>query len=65
VVLYFCSSLPQDMYVDYDLAQATAAYVPGMRQWHTSEYKHSGIRDDGGRILERLLSMVRDTLLIE
>jgi hypothetical protein len=31
----------------------------------TNEYKHSGLRDDGARILDRLLSMVRDTLLVD
>ena len=55
----------QDMYVDYNLAQASAQHVPSMRQWHTSEYKHSGIRDDGARILDRLLNMARDTILLE
>jgi hypothetical protein len=53
------------MYVDYHLAQASAAHVPGLRQWHTSELKHSGIRDDGPRVLDRLLGMVRDTILLE
>lgn len=36
-----------------------------LRQWVTNEYKHSGIRDDGHHILDRLLSMVRDTLPLE
>ncbi len=53
------------MYVDYNLAQATAAHVPTLRQWHTSEYKHSGIRDDGPRIFDRLLHMIRDTILLD
>lgn len=55
----------EDMYVDYDLAQETAGHVRGLRQWVTSEYKHSGIRDDGARILDRLLGMARDMILLE
>jgi hypothetical protein len=39
--------------------------VRGLRQWVTNEYKHSGIRDDGARILDRLLSMARDMILLE
>lgn len=53
------------MYVDFNLAQESAKYVPTIRQWMTNEYKHSGIRDDGGRILDKLLNMVRDAILIE
>ncbi len=60
--VYLCV---QDMYVDYNLAQESAKYLQGLRQWHTSEYKHSGIRDDGTRIVERLLNMVRDSILLE
>lgn len=52
----------QDLYVDFELAQGTASKIQGIRQWVTNEYMHSGIRDDGGRILERLLSMVRGSL---
>lgn len=47
------------------LAQATAGQVRNMRQWITNEYKHSGLRDDGGRIFDRLLAMVRDSILPE
>ncbi len=50
----------EDMYVDYEAAQASAAHVQGLRQWVTNEYRHSGIRDDGGRIFERLLGLARD-----
>jgi hypothetical protein len=28
--------------------------------WSTSEYMHSGIREDGGRILKKLMEMARD-----
>lgn len=55
----------EDMYVDYDLVQETLGRTAGVRQWVTNEYKHSGIRDDGNRILERLLGIVRDGILLE
>jgi len=65
VVPVAAATYVEDMYVDYELAQATVRHVRGLRQWMTSEYKHSGIRDDGVRIVDRLLSMVRDTILLD
>jgi hypothetical protein len=59
------ASYVEDMYVDYDLAAETARGVRGCRVWATSEYRHSGIRDDGARILERLLAMARGAALLE
>lgn len=53
----------QDMYVDYESAQETAAQVGGIQQWITNEYRHSGVRDDGARILEMLLGMTRGSVL--
>lgn len=55
----------EDMYVDYDLAQMTASQVGNLRQWTTNEYKHSGIRDDGARIFDRLLSITRGLIPLE
>ncbi|KAK9810112.1 hypothetical protein WJX72_005044 [[Myrmecia] bisecta] len=49
----------EDLYVDFDLAQETASHINGIRQFITNEYMHSGIRDDGARIFDRLLGMVR------
>ena len=53
----------QDMYVDYDLAQTSAEHIRGIRQWKTNEFMHSGLRDDGARIFDRLLGMNRSTFL--
>eukprot|EP00892_Ulva_mutabilis_P003289 jgi/Ulvmu1/1331/UM011_0059.1 len=53
----------EDMYVDFNLSLETAAQIKGIRMWSTNEYQHSGIRDDGAVILERLLSMARGTLV--
>ena len=47
------------MYVDFDHAQATAKHITGIRQWITNEFHHSGLRDDGQRILEFLMAFSR------
>ena len=45
-----CASYVEDAFVDFDLAAATAAEIRGARVWATSEYMHSGVREDGARI---------------
>jgi pimeloyl-ACP methyl ester carboxylesterase len=49
----------EDMYVERAFSEQTAARVRGLRSWVTSEYEHNGLRADGGRILERLIDLVR------
>ena len=49
----------EDMYVDFELSQKTAKRIPSLRQWVTSELMHSGIRDDGARVFEHLMGLVR------
>eukprot|EP00894_Picocystis_sp_ML_P003877 jgi/Pico_ML_1/54394/g4749.t1 len=51
----------EDVYVDFDLSMESVGSIHGIRPWVTNEYMHSGVREDGPRILERLLSLVRDT----
>lgn len=53
------------MYVDFNLAQETAQHVPGLRQWITNEFKHSGIRDDGNKVFEKVLNLAREAILQE
>ncbi|MEH1167362.1 alpha/beta fold hydrolase [Micromonospora sp. CPCC 205539] len=48
-----------DMYVDTDGSLATARSVRGLRTWVTNEYEHDGLRVSGGRVLDRLIRMVR------
>lgn len=45
-----------------DDLQATASAIKGLRVWQTSEYRHTGIRDDGTRIFDRLLAMARNVI---
>ena len=63
-VLLLCSAQGRDAGLPWPRcpAQETAARIRGLRQWVTSEYMHSGIRDDGARIFEHLLAMVRGNL---
>ena len=42
--------------------QASAARIANIRQYITNEYMHSGLRDDGPHIFERLLGMTRGTV---
>ncbi|WP_338674368.1 alpha/beta fold hydrolase [Streptomyces sp. SCSIO 30461] len=49
-----------DMYVDTAGSLATARTIRGLRTWVTDEYEHDGVRTSGGRVLDRLLALVRD-----
>ena len=51
-----------DMYVDRELSEATAAGIPGLRVWLTDEYEHNGLRADGERVLGRLIDLVKGRL---
>ena len=57
-----------DVYVERLLSEETAAMIgsgPGgveTKVWVTNEYQHSGIRDDGYKILDKLLGMVGGTI---
>lgn len=51
-----------DMYVDTADSLATARTVRGLRTWVTDEYEHDGLRVSGGRVLDRLIRLVRGEL---
>lgn len=48
-----------DMYVDTADSLATAAAVRGLRTWVTDEFEHDGVWASGGRVLDRLIRLVR------
>jgi pimeloyl-ACP methyl ester carboxylesterase len=48
-----------DMYVERSFSEDTAELIPTMRIWLTNEFEHNGLRADGGRILDRLISLAR------
>lgn len=47
-----------DMYVERGLSDETARRIGSLRYWVTSEYEHSGLREDPDRLLGRLLDML-------
>ncbi|WP_420082278.1 alpha/beta fold hydrolase [Streptomyces sp. JL4002] len=49
-----------DMYVDAGHSLQTARSIRGLRTWVTDEFEHDGLRAGGPRVLDRLLSLVRD-----
>jgi pimeloyl-ACP methyl ester carboxylesterase len=49
----------EDPYVERAFSELTAAEVPNLRVWLTSEYDHDGLRKDGERVLGRLLDLAR------
>jgi len=48
-----------DLYVERAFAEETAAAIGGLRPWITNEYEHSALRNDGERVLDRLIGLVR------
>ncbi|MET7422014.1 alpha/beta fold hydrolase [Dactylosporangium sp. NPDC005555] len=48
-----------DPYVIRQFSEETADLLPGMRRWLTDEYLHNGVRTDGNRVLDRLLTLAR------
>ena len=48
-----------DLYVERDFAEETAATIRGIRAWETDEFEHNGLRADGERVLGRLIDLVR------
>lgn len=51
--------LADDPYVERRYSEETAARTAGMRLWLTNQYLHNALRDDGARVLDRLLGLAR------
>ncbi len=49
----------EDMYVEREFSEQTAAQIGGLRPWLTNEFHHDGLRMEGDRVLGRLIDMVR------
>jgi pimeloyl-ACP methyl ester carboxylesterase len=49
----------EDMYVERAFSEETAASIRGLRPWLTNEYEHDGLRQEGGRVLSRLLDLTQ------
>ena len=50
----------EDAYVPPEYSLATADLLEGVRPWVTNEYEHNGLRADGYRVLDRLISLARE-----
>ena len=50
-----------DMYVPRQFSVPAADAIGGLRPWITSEYEHDGLRVSNGKVLDRLIGMVRGT----
>ncbi len=48
-----------DMYVEREFAEATAALLPRLRVWLTNEYEHDGLRVGEEHVLDRLMALAR------
>ncbi|KAL3622165.1 hypothetical protein CASFOL_033576 [Castilleja foliolosa] len=48
----------EDVYVNFKLVKETASKIAGVRLWITNEFMHSGLRDAGAQVLDRLLGML-------
>lgn len=51
-------------YVDFDLANQTAGKIRNLRLLVTNEYMHSGLREDGAILLDKLLGMTRNSKIL-
>ncbi|KAL2623486.1 hypothetical protein R1flu_003691 [Riccia fluitans] len=54
----------EDMYVSFKLSDASAAKIRGIRTWVTNDYMHSGIREDGPRLLDHLFGLLKGKVLL-
>jgi hypothetical protein len=48
-----------DMCVEREYAEATAAALPKLRVWLTNEYEHDGLRTSDERVLDRIIALAR------
>jgi pimeloyl-ACP methyl ester carboxylesterase len=48
-----------DMYVPQEYSVPTARAIRGLRPWVTNEFEHDGLRVSDGKVLDRLIAMVR------
>ena len=52
-----CAVYADDMFVEMDLTRQTLAAIPNSAAWITNEYEHNGLRADGEKILDKLITM--------
>eukprot|EP00752_Nemacystus_decipiens_P011409 g10133.t1 len=48
-----------DIYVEREFSDETSKIMPDCKIWVTNRYQHSGLREDGDKVLDTLLGMTR------
>ncbi|RJX66530.1 alpha/beta fold hydrolase [Vibrio sinensis] len=56
-----CAVYADDMFVEMDISRETLANIPNSKAWITNEYEHNGLRADGEKILDILITMSNQT----
>ena len=52
-----------DIYVEREFSEETAAILgPECKLWITNEFQHSGLRDNGFKVLDTLMKMANDEI---
>lgn len=46
-------------YVEREFSDETSKIMPDCKIWVTNRYQHSGLREDGDKVLDTLLGMTR------
>ena len=46
-----------DIYVEREFSEDTAAMLRSCRLWVSNEFQHSGLHDDGERVFEKIMAM--------
>lgn len=50
---------PPRRYVEREFSDETSKIMPDCKIWVTNRYQHSGLREDGDKVLDTLLGMTR------
>jgi proline iminopeptidase len=58
----YAATYLDDMFVHYDLANATAKKIKGAKQFITNIMYHSALRDKGDEIMRQLFSLKEDSI---
>ena len=49
-----------DAFVDRDMSLRTASLLQRVHPWITNEYEHTALRTSGEKVIDRLITIVRD-----
>ena len=58
----YCSTYIDDMYVDFGLAQETAAKIKGCKQFITNSMYHDAVQGKSDELMKQLFALRDDTM---